>query len=190
MGFIVYILGACGTGKTSLGAELKERFGYEHFDVDDYYWVKTDPPFQVSRPREAFTEALVSDLTSAGLSALTGNLGAGIDAYVRLIDLAVFLDAPTDVRLARLSARERKRFGDRIEPGGDMCQTHRDFMEWASAYEGSDGRFNTRQKQERQIEKLQCPVMRIDATRDLSAICATVHSRVKSLGTFYDKSER
>ncbi|MDR1088304.1 MAG: hypothetical protein LBL23_03420 [Coriobacteriales bacterium] len=190
MGFIVYIMGASGSGKTSLGALLSERYGYEHFDIDEYYWEKTDPPFQVARPRSEFAEELIEDLTGAGLGVLTGNLGVNPGDYVSLIDLIVFLDAPTDVRLGRLKAREHERFGDRIEPDGDMHQTHIDFMEWAEAYEGDDNRFNTRQKQKWQIEKLQCPVMRIDATQEQGALCEGVHARVREMLTIKDKRGR
>jgi adenylate kinase family enzyme len=178
MGFIVYIMGAAGTGKTSLGAMLSERYGYEHFDIDEYFWEETDPPFQAARPRNKFAEELINDISGAEFGVLTGNLGGGVGDYISLIALSVFLDAPTDVRLKRLKARERERFGDRIEPGGDMHQTHIDFMEWAEAYEGDDNRFNTRQKQEWQIKKLQCPVIRVDATQERDAICRLTYDAI------------
>ena len=181
MKFIIYILGACGSGKSSLGALLNEKYGYEHLDIDDYFWVKTDLPFQTSRTREEVYELLVPDLQKAELCVLSGNLGKDAYRYNHLIDLAVFLDAPTDIRLTRLANRERKLFGGRIDAGGDMQQTHIDFIKWAAAYEGNDNRYNTRQKQQRQLEVLTCPIMHVDAKQNQIDICESVNDKVKQL---------
>ena len=45
----LHILGASGSGTTTLGRALAERLTYLHFDTDDYYWLSTDPPFTAQR---------------------------------------------------------------------------------------------------------------------------------------------
>jgi Shikimate kinase len=43
----IHILGASGSGTTTLGRALAERLQYPHFDTDDSFWVPTDPPSAV-----------------------------------------------------------------------------------------------------------------------------------------------
>ena len=44
----IHILGASGSGTTTLGRALAERLQCPHFDADDYFWVPTDPPLPTS----------------------------------------------------------------------------------------------------------------------------------------------
>jgi adenylate kinase family enzyme len=45
----VHILGASGSGATTLGAALAQRLGFTHLDSDDFFWIKTDPPYVTPR---------------------------------------------------------------------------------------------------------------------------------------------
>ena len=40
----IHILGASGSGTTTLGRALAECLHYTHFDSDNYLWLPTDPP--------------------------------------------------------------------------------------------------------------------------------------------------
>ncbi len=40
------IIGASGSGTTTLGKALSEVTDFTHLDVDYYYWKPTNPPFQ------------------------------------------------------------------------------------------------------------------------------------------------
>ena len=51
-GHNIYITGASCSGVSTLGAALSARFGMQQIDVDDVYWMPTDPPFSVKRPPE------------------------------------------------------------------------------------------------------------------------------------------
>lgn len=42
---IIHILGASGSGTTTLGRAIQQTFGHTHLDTDDYFWVPTDPPY-------------------------------------------------------------------------------------------------------------------------------------------------
>ncbi|MBB6697108.1 hypothetical protein [Clostridium algidicarnis] len=42
---IIHILGAAGSGTSTLGKKLKNKLNYIHLDVDDYFWFPTNPPF-------------------------------------------------------------------------------------------------------------------------------------------------
>ena len=41
----IHIFGASGCGTTTLGDAVAEKLPLTHFDVDDFYWRPTDPPF-------------------------------------------------------------------------------------------------------------------------------------------------
>lgn len=45
----IHILGASGSGTTTLGRALAERLHYIHFDTDAYFWLPTNPPFAAKR---------------------------------------------------------------------------------------------------------------------------------------------
>jgi adenylate kinase family enzyme len=45
----IHILGASGSGTTTLGRALSERLQCPHFDTDNYFWLPTDPPWVQSR---------------------------------------------------------------------------------------------------------------------------------------------
>ena len=45
----INIMGAAGSGVSTLGRALAQRIGGEHFDTDDFCWLPTDPPFRKQR---------------------------------------------------------------------------------------------------------------------------------------------
>lgn len=55
---------------------------------------------------------------------LTGSFTQWGDSLINAVDLIVFLDTPTSVRIKRLDEGEAARHGERILPGGDMHEAH------------------------------------------------------------------
>lgn len=131
----VHILGASGSGTTTLAQALATRLGCSHYDVDDYFWLPSDPPFQHIRDREARSALLGAELAKPGGWVLSGSLCGWGDVYIPLFDLVVFLWIPHDLRMARLAAREVQRYGAAIEPGGSMHAGSTVFMKWAAGYD-------------------------------------------------------
>lgn len=89
-------------------------------------------------------------------------------------DLVVFVVTPTPVRLERLAAREKSRFGDRIAPGGDMHEIHEGFREWASQYDNPDFSGRNRAWHERWLSGQPAPVLQIDGTNSTEAMTSQV----------------
>lgn len=52
----IHILGASGSGTTTLAKVLSDELGYAHFDSDDYFWIPTEPPFTTKRPLDERVE--------------------------------------------------------------------------------------------------------------------------------------
>jgi len=113
----IHILGASGSGTTTLGRALAARLQCPHFDTDDYFWLPTDPPFTHQRERTERQQLLMNDVTAHDSWVVSGSLCGWGDGAMPLFELVVFLWIPHDRRMARLHRREHERFGQRILPG-------------------------------------------------------------------------
>lgn len=174
----IHLFGASGSGTTTLGRRLAEALGAHHFDTDAYYWLPTDPPFTTKRDpveRIAMIERDVRDLDDWVLS---GSLCSWGDPLLPHFTLAVFLHLDPDVRMARLAARERGRYGARIAPGGDLHEAHRAFLAWARSYDHAVAPVRSLDLHERWMARLACPVLRLDASAPADALCAEVLARL------------
>lgn len=157
-------MGASGSGVTTLGRDLEARTGLEQFDVDDFYWLPTVPPFTTKRPASERLHLLAGALEGRRGWVLTGSLMDWGDGLIEQFELVVFLYVPVEVRMARLAARERQRFGGLIEPGGAMHEQHLAFMTWASGYDTGEFSGRSLQRHEAWLGKAQCPVLRLEGT--------------------------
>jgi adenylate kinase family enzyme len=131
----IHILGASGSGTTTLGRMLAERLQYPHFDTDDYFWVPTDPPFTHQRERAERQRLLMDDVTAHNSWVVSGSLCGWGDVAMPLFELIGFLAIPQDIRMARLRQREHERFEERTLPGGDMYELSQAFLAWAASYD-------------------------------------------------------
>ncbi|MGQ4273531.1 ATP-binding protein [Terrihabitans sp. B22-R8] len=138
----IYVIGASCAGVSTLGAALAEYFQVPQLDVDDFYWMPTDPPYTKKRPPEDRVRLIQNRQNETQGWILSGSFIGWGDALIRDVDLIVFLQTPANIRLQRLDQREAVRHGARILPGGDMHEAHLAFRDWASRYE--DGSFNGR----------------------------------------------
>jgi adenylate kinase family enzyme len=137
MALRVYILGASGAGVSTLGGALARALAVPAFDVDDYYWMPTDPPFRIKRPVEDRIRRLQTDLMLPSW-VLSGSLDGWGDPVADLATHVVYVDTPAALRIARLRQREQARFGARIACGGDMHAHHKAFLDWAATYDTGD----------------------------------------------------
>lgn len=124
----IYITGASYAGVTTLGQNLPTELGVRHVDVEDFYWMPTNPPFTTKRPA-CERVSLIQQTLGDEDWVLTGSCMAWGDALITHVDLIAFVETATPIRLERLAARERERFGNRIAPGGDMHGIHVAFRE-------------------------------------------------------------
>jgi len=178
-GFRINIIGGSGSGTSTLGKTVAKALAVPSFDSDDYYHAPTDPPFQKPRPAGERYGLICRDLRPDQNWVLSG----GIDGWHPLPKLdftcVVFLYVPTPVRIERLRLRERARFGARIEAGGDMHDTHKEFIEWASRYDEGDVEGKTLARHETYLSNQRCTILEYrgvytmpDITEDvLQSIC-------------------
>ncbi|MYM54920.1 AAA family ATPase [Thalassovita mangrovi] len=173
MGRRIYITGASGAGVSTLGRELARVLDVPHADVDDFYWLPADPPFSQKR-RVNERLSLLKRALGRGGWVLSGAFDRWGDPLLSKVDLVIFVTAPTGIRLARLRARERARFGERIKAGGDMAAIHTGFMAWASRYDDPDFSGRNRAQHEDWLQSIPYPVLRIDGTQPTAEQVSTV----------------
>jgi hypothetical protein len=117
---------------------------------------------------------MAAEQARTGRWVVSGTLDSWAEGIARDAELIVFLEAPTDLRLARLRQREQGRFGDLLMPGGAMHDTHRDFIDWAAQYEQGALPGRSRPRHERWLAALSVPVLRLDATRSVDELVSEV----------------
>ena len=80
-------------------------------------------------------------------------------------DLVIFLYVPPAVRQARVMAREATRYGEKIAPGGELHQSHQDFVAWAASYDTATGPGRNLVSHRAWLQTLTCPVLEIAGTQ-------------------------
>lgn len=166
----IHILGSSGSGVSTLGKELERNLSIKSFDCDSYYWEKTDPPFIKTTAIADRQNTLLADLNKQESWVCSGSMDSWSEPFEALFTHIIFLYVPSDIRIKRLRAREKKLWGDRILPGGDMFEEHEKFMAWAAQYDEGlrSGRSLARHKA--WLERQKAPVLKIDGeyTLDVS----------------------
>ncbi len=158
----IHVLGASGSGTTTLGREIARQFGHVHLDTDRYFWIPTDPPFQQQREHDARRAMLAADLDAIRRWVLSGSLCVWGDVFIPRFELVIFLYIAPQIRMQRLLVREVERYGDAIAPGGAMRKQHEEFIAWARAYDTADESMRSLKLHERWLAALRCPWIRID----------------------------
>ncbi len=174
----VHVFGASGSGTSTLGEAVSSTLGAPFLDADAYCWIATDPPFTTKRDPEERVARIERDVAGRADWVLSGSLCSWGDALVPRFTLAVFLYLEPEVRLARLLERERRRYGRRVLPGGDLHAHHVAFMDWARSYDHARAPVRSLDLHERWMARLPCPVLRLDASRPVEVLREAVVARL------------
>ncbi len=163
----ILVMGLNGCGKSTLGRALAERLGYRFMDAEDYYFpAGQDNPYAISRSREEALALLRADTGRYPRFVYASVFGPRDEAVEARCALAVVLRAPKDVRLSRVESRGIARFGARVAKGGDMYEQEQAFLAFASERTEADV--------EAHAARLNCPVLRLDATRPVAQNAAFI----------------
>ncbi len=155
----ILIFGANGSGKTTLGRKLARLLDFQHIDHEDYCFEKTVVPYAKERPREEYTALMLNDIKKHRyfiISACKGNFGEEIESFYRL---AVYLEAPLELRIERVKKRNTEKFGKRAEKGGALYEQMSGFINFVSERPLS--------LIEEYGKTLKCPVISLDGTSDI-----------------------
>lgn len=155
----ILVMGASGSGTTTLARALADRWAAPHADADDYFWLPTRPPYTRTRPvadRVALMEALFVPREAWVLS---GSLLGWGDSVVSQCDAVVFLTLDPVERMRRLEAREAvRRAGQEVDRAA-----WEEFRNWARRYDDPTFTGRSRAVHEAWLESLDTPVLRLDS---------------------------
>lgn len=171
---VIHILGASGSGTTTLGKAIGEKYGFKHLDTDDFYWLPTDPKYTAKREPSERQRLLAEAIEKAERCVISGSLCGWGDMFIPKFELVILVETPTEVRIERLKQREFNHFGDRILPGGDMYQNHIEFLEWAAKYDSAGVEQRSRALHTEWLKKVNCPVIIVDGTKPVDEILKKV----------------
>lgn len=183
----IIIFGANGSGKTTLGRELAHILGFKHLDHEDYAFNQSEIPYTVERPFEEYTKQMLSDIENSRGFVLTSVTGDFREEIQSLYNLAVWIEAPLELRIERVKHRNLDKFGDRAREGGDMYEQQKQFVDFVATRSLS--------KIEQWVRTLTCPIIHIDGTMDYKANAALIsdfyNTRFISIGLsdFPDQAE-
>lgn len=102
---IIHVMGASGTGTSTIGELLGRELGYDVIESDFYKWKQTVPEFQVMRPIEESNKLLMDKINSSKNLVITGSLHSNPVTF-DYIDLIIYLKCPTFIRMRRIKKRD------------------------------------------------------------------------------------
>ncbi|ENM5772332.1 hypothetical protein V4V48_004120 [Vibrio mimicus] len=134
----LFIYGASGSGVTSIANKLSDKFDIPSLDSDDVYWKKRNPPY--TEVNELYKQhRMFSEFISSNRSWIISGSNLFWQSLIsKEADIIIFVELDDEKRLARAKKREEIRYGERILSGGDMYDTHVEFMNWSKSYSSSD----------------------------------------------------
>jgi len=177
----INVVGASGSGATTLGRALADALAVPHHDSDDYLWAPTTPPYRQTRAAAERLRLMQEMFLPRSDWVLSGSLADWGAPVVPLLDLVAFLTVPTELRLKRLRERETRHFGASVvAPGGWRREETEDFLEWATHYEDGTRDGPTRGLHHAWLATLPCPVLRLDGTRPTEELVREVVTALKA----------
>ncbi len=175
--YAIHITGASGSGVSTLGRALAARTGAAPLDTDDFYWLPLKPDYTHKRPIPERLAMIQDAMAKAGARGwiLSGSISDWGKPLVPWFRHVVFVKSPTEIRLARLRAREVERYGaEAISPGGDRHRAYREFVEWAADYDGGKVAGRNLARHEAFLAAMTCPVVRLDGSLETGALVEEV----------------
>jgi len=156
----LHIVGASGSGTTTLGRAVADALAAPFADADDYFWLPTDPPFREVRPIAERLELMTRVFVPRASWVLSGSMAGWGDDVIALCDAVVFLTLDPAERMRRLETRERSQATTRPREEAEL----ETFLTWARGYDDPhfDGR--SRASHEAWLATLPCPVLRLDSS--------------------------
>ena len=146
----INILGASGSGVTTLGKKLSLELGIDYFDSDDFFWKKSEIPFSTKIDPKVRDNNILQKLSSTENWILGGSVINWSKEIHNRFNLIVFLYIPQKIRIERLRERELERYGEIIRTDVFWKKKYTDFMEWAKDYDDVKGIANRNIKTHRE----------------------------------------
>jgi uridine kinase len=160
----ILILGASGSGTTTLGKAIASKLGCPCFDTDDYFWLPTDPPFRTRRDSAIRLGTILGELSQHDTAVVSGDIMNWGDELEDSFDLIVFVYLDTSIRVERLRVREEQELGY-ADP---------EFLEWASEYDTGPSEGRSLAKHRKWLSERRCAILTIEGDLTVEERCGLI----------------
>ena len=171
----LYVLGACGSGKSTIARAVADKLNALYLEGDKFY--DSHPSFA---DRVTFLE---QEISQSDYFVFESSSISFAQLFEKLYDTVVFVEVPTDERIRRVEWREFEKHGQSILLGGERHEQHKEFMEKIAQYDepNLDRRWCSREADEGWLATLNCPVTYLDGTREIDENANIVVGKVREL---------
>jgi uridine kinase len=166
----VLITGAAGSGTSTLGEALAQRWNAQFLEADSYFWEQTQPHYTHSRLPEERNALLMQALAVNPVSVVAGSVMGWGTHVENAFNLIVFLYVPTEVRIKRLESREALRFG-KVNPA---------FLAWAAQYDEGLQEGRSLEKHNSWLATRECQVVRLIGNQSVAELLAHVERQISN----------
>lgn len=176
----ILIFGASGSGTTTLANEIEKRADFKHLDIDNYYWKKTNPPYQIKKPLIERNETLKIDFKKFKNVVVSGSMVSWGKEWETAFDLAIFIRLENTERMERLKKREIKRYGEKLMSDKKIQKNSNAFLEWANQYENPNFKGRSLTVHNNWMERLNCKVLSLNGATELNNKVEIVLNEIKT----------
>ena len=171
----IIICGMNGSGKSTLGRALADSLGWRFIDNEDLYFPKADPanPYAVERTQDEVERLLLAEVSRDDrfvFAAVRGNYGEAVLPYYKA---AVLVAVPREIRLQRVWERSRRKFGERMLPGGDLYESEKRFYDLIAA--------RPEDYATHWLAQVDIPVLKVDGTKPVGENIARMTAWLKEV---------
>lgn len=165
----ILVLGASGAGKSTLARQLGGLLGLPVIHLDQHYH---GPGWQ-EPPREVW-DARVAELVGRDRWIIDGNYARSLELRLARADVAIWLDFPRRIYLARALKRVLTHRGEVRPDAAPGCEERFDwaFFKWIWRWPRE-----SRPAVERALAASTVPVVRLASPRELAKLLASLQTR-------------
>jgi adenylate kinase family enzyme len=158
----IHLLGPSCSGTSTLGKMIAEKYNFCWCDTDEIFWIKTDPPFTTKREKIARINILKELFKIHSSLVVSGSAMGWGDFIKNELDIIIYKYVEQKIRIKRLIEREKSRYGKRVEPGNDMYEIHREFVEWNKKYENGGMEIRSRRSELAWLQGVSCKIIKLE----------------------------
>lgn len=169
----IQVIGASGTGKSTLCRALSDKTGVYWIDTDKYLW--KDDTFTENYPVDERMKMYDDDIAKHSDYIVSGSVHFWNPLGFADRELLVLLILDEEARMKRLYERELERFGARMLPGGDHYETTREFIDWCATYLTADENASTSYAAHNlRLREARCKTLILNAEQKIDMLCESV----------------
>ena len=175
----IQIIGASGTGKSTLGKYIADKEHIKWIDTDNYIWKNSG--FEEIYALEEQMQMYTADITTFDSYIASGSVFGWYPNGFTNRDLLVFLSLDEAQRMDRLVQRERER-GIELFLDEDGNYTN-DFLAWCKTYytDLNKDQTGTYAEHLHQIKISQSPVLKLDSSHSLATLYEQIKQEITQL---------